>query len=107
MSQAPPLLQVHNLTTVFPTRRGTVEAVSLVLALRPRRISAISAIFLIGSLGFAVAALIQGRGYLNHALPGMALGFAGLILVAAESTVAWARRRFVLTAAAVLSPPAR
>lgn len=88
--------------------RGPVVVVplaiyGLVLALRPRRISAISAIFLIGSLGFAVAALIQGRGYLNHALPGMALGFAGLILVAAESTVAWARRRFVLTAAAVLA----
>lgn len=28
MSQAQPLLQVQNLTTIFPTRRGTVEAVS-------------------------------------------------------------------------------
>ncbi len=28
MSESPPMLQVKNLTTVFPTRRGTVEAVS-------------------------------------------------------------------------------
>ena len=59
--------------------------------------------FLIGSAGFTVAGLIQGKGYLNHALPGMALGFVGLVLLALEPGIERDRRNFVLTATAALA----
>jgi hypothetical protein len=88
--------------------RGPVFTVPLAIyalafALRPRPIAALPFVFLIGSAGFATAALIQARGYLNHALPGMALGFVGLVLLAAEAGLEPKRRAFVLTAAAALA----
>jgi hypothetical protein len=88
--------------------RGPVVVVPLTIyalafALRPSRITALPALFLIGSVGFATAALIQARGYLNHALPGMALGFVGLVLLVTEAGIEPKRRAFVLSAAAVLA----
>jgi hypothetical protein len=76
---------------------------ALALFLRPRRIAALPAMFLIASAGFAVAGLIQGKGYLNHALPGMALGFVGLVLLTLEPGIERGRRNFVLTATAALA----
>jgi hypothetical protein len=76
---------------------------ALAFALRPRRVEALPAMLLMASLGFAVAGLIQGKGYLNHALPGMALGFVGLVLFATEAVVERQRRNLVLVGAAVLA----
>src|SRR5206468_72432 len=76
---------------------------ALALFLRPRRIAALPAMFLIASAGFTVAGLIQAKGYLNHALPGMALGFVGLVLLALEPSVDRGRRNFVLVATAALA----
>jgi hypothetical protein len=59
--------------------------------------------FLIASAGFALAGLIQGKGYLNHALPGMALGFVGLVLLTTEPRIERDRRNFVLAATAALA----
>jgi hypothetical protein len=76
---------------------------ALALFLRPGRIAALPAMFLVASAGFAVAGLIQGKGYLNHALPGMALGFVGLVLLAIDPGVERGRRNFVLAATAALA----
>jgi hypothetical protein len=76
---------------------------ALALFLRPGRVAALAAMFLIASAGFAVAGLIQGKGYLNHALPGMALGFVGLVLLALEPGIERDRRNFVLAATAALA----
>ena len=76
---------------------------ALALFLRPGRVAALPAMFLIASAGFAVAGLIQGKGYLNHALPGMALGFVGLVLLPLEPGIERGRRNFVLAATAALA----
>jgi hypothetical protein len=76
---------------------------ALALFLRPGRMAPLPAMFLIASAGFTVAGLIQGKGYLNHALPGMALGFVGLVLLALEPGIERDRRNFVLTATAALA----
>lgn len=88
--------------------RGPVVIVPLAIyalafVLRPPRIGPLAAMFLTGSVGFALAGLVQARGYLNHALPGMALGFAGLALLTTEQGVDAARRRFVLVTGAALA----
>jgi len=80
-----------------------VAIYALALFLRPGRIAALPAMFLIASAGFAVAGLIQGKGYLNHALPGMALGFVGLVLLAMQAGIERGRRNFVLAATAALA----
>jgi hypothetical protein len=88
--------------------RGPVVIVPLAIYalarfLRPSRVAALPAMFLIASAGFTVAGLIQGKGYLNHALPGMALGFVGLVLLTNEPGIDRGRRNFVLTATAALA----
>jgi hypothetical protein len=88
--------------------RGPVAIVplaiyALALFLRPGRIAALPVTFLVASAGFAVAGLIQGKGYLNHALPGMALGFVGLVLLAMQAGIERGRRNFVLVATAALA----
>lgn len=40
-----------------------------------------STILYLGAAGFALAGLIQGKNYLNHALPGMALALVALLLL--------------------------
>ena len=76
---------------------------ALALFLRPGRVAALPAMFLVASAGFAVAGLIQGKGYLNHALPGMAFGFVGLVLLATEPGMECGRRNFVLVATGALA----
>ena len=76
---------------------------ALAFILRPRRVDSLAAMFLIGSAGFALAALIQAKGYLNHALPAMALGLVGLALVATQPEIQAQRRRLVLISAAALA----
>jgi hypothetical protein len=76
---------------------------ALAFALRPRRLSSFAAVLLLGSAGFAASALIQGKGYLNHALPGMALAFIAVTVVAFERSVDPRRRYLVLSATAVLA----
>jgi hypothetical protein len=76
---------------------------ALVVALRPRPLPALSAMLLIGSAGFALAGLVQMKGYLNHALPGMALGFVALVVAATAAGVKPARAKLVLGAAACLA----
>jgi hypothetical protein len=98
-----PLREQWSVLLLGPVLIVPLAIYALAFALRSRRMAALPSMFLIGSAGFAVAALIQGKGYLNHALPGMALGFVGLALIAAESTVAAARRKLVVTAAAALA----
>jgi hypothetical protein len=99
-------LPLHEQWLIF--LRGPVVIVplaiyALALFLRPGRVAALPAMFLIASAGFAVAGLIQGKGYLNHALPGMALGFVGLVLLALEPGIDRGRRSFVLVATAALA----
>jgi hypothetical protein len=72
-------------------------------ALRPARTGTLPWMFLIGSAGFVLAALIQGKGYLNHALPGIGLGFVGLALLATTAGVEPGRRRIVVAAGAALA----
>jgi len=76
---------------------------AMAFALRPPRIAALPAMFLIGSAGFAAAGLIQGKGWLNHALPGMALGFVGLALLVADFDMTRGRRALFLSAMAALA----
>ena len=76
---------------------------AIVFALRPGRMPALPAMFLIGSVGFAAAGIIQGKGWLNHALPGMALGFVGLTLLIVDVSMARARRALFLAATTTLA----
>jgi hypothetical protein len=98
-----PLRERWSVLLLGPVLVVPLTIYALAFALRSDRPAALARMLLIGSAGFAVAALIQGKGYLNHALPGMALGFVGLALVAAESRVEAGRRKLVLTAAAALA----
>jgi hypothetical protein len=75
---------------------------AIALVLRPRRFAALPAMLLIGSAGFALAGVIQGKGYLNHALPGITLGLVALVLLATDKGVERGRK-FVLAAATGLA----
>jgi hypothetical protein len=76
---------------------------ALVWALRPARLPALPIMLLIGSAGFACAGLVQMKGYLNHALPGIALGFVALLVSAPLPEVDRARAKAVLAAAGLLA----
>jgi hypothetical protein len=54
------------------------------IALSPRAWPTLSVILLCGSAGFVVAGLIQGKGYFNHALPGIALALVAVIILFSE-----------------------
>jgi hypothetical protein len=75
---------------------------ALVLMLRAERLPPLPAMLLIGSAGFACAGLVQMKGYLNHALPGMALGFVALLVSATLPSVDRVRARAVLATGAIL-----
>ncbi len=53
-------------------------------ALAPRTWPTLSVTLLCGSAGFVVAGLIQGKGYFNHALPGIALALVAVIILFSE-----------------------
>lgn len=79
-----------------------IPAAVLVLAVlfRPARVSVFAGTLLLGMLGFAVAGVLQAKGYANHALPGSVLGFAGLAVLASGEVTRERRRR--IGAAALL-----
>ncbi|CAA9525417.1 MAG: hypothetical protein AVDCRST_MAG31-1884 [uncultured Sphingomonas sp.] len=60
-----------------------------------------TALFL-ASAGFALAGLMQGKNYLNHSYPGIALAVVALAVLLAERTAAPASRRLAIAAAALL-----
>jgi hypothetical protein len=98
-----PLRERWSILLAGPVLIVPLAIYALAFALRPRGFAVLPMMFLIGSAGFAAAAVIQGKGYLNHALPGMALGFVGLMLLATEAHVERQRRRLVLACAALLA----
>ncbi|MFC7536888.1 hypothetical protein ACFQPG_05835 [Sphingomonas sp. GCM10030256] len=75
-------------------------ALAFVLRARPWPLLAV-ALFL-GSAGFVLAGVIQGKGYGNHGLPGSILAFAALACLWMTASAAPERRRLVALAAAVL-----
>ena len=79
-----------------------VTIFALAALLRPPRVAALPAMFLIGAAGFALAGLLQAKGYLNHALPAMALGLVGLVLLVRAPGADSGRRRFVAGAVVFL-----
>ena len=88
--------------------RGPVVIVPVVIFalaafLRPGRVPALPAMFLLGAAGFALAGLVQAKGYLNHALPAMALGLVGLTLLVRDAGADNGRRRFVAGALVLLA----
>lgn len=88
--------------------RGPVVIVPVVILalaamLRPRRVAALPALLLIGAVGFALAGLVQAKGYLNHAFPAMALGLVALALMLVGAGLETARRRFVAAAGILLA----
>lgn len=58
--------------------------VSLLLLLRAQSGRSLAVLPLIGALGFAAALGVQGKGYVNHAYPSVALGLSALVLVLIE-----------------------
>jgi hypothetical protein len=79
-----------------------IPAVStaLTLWLARGRVSDATAATLLAAAGFVVAALVQGKGYLNHGYPAVALG---LLAIALELTRPGVARRFGALCGAVLA----
>ncbi|MGI4731457.1 MAG: hypothetical protein ACRYFW_06895 [Janthinobacterium lividum] len=66
--------------------RGPVVALPVAIGalawwVRGARMGAVPAVLGAAALGFAVAGVVQGKGYLNHAYPAAALGFLALAVV--------------------------
>jgi hypothetical protein len=80
-----------------------VALFALAAMLRAPRIPALPAVLGIGAAGFALAGLIQAKGYLNHALPAMALGMVALALLLREPGIDKGRRNFVAAAGVLLA----
>ena len=76
---------------------------ALAALLRPERVPAQVVTLFLGMLGFALAAVIQGKSYANHALPGAALGIAGFCILLLSGTVTRERQRLVGAAALVMA----
>jgi len=96
-------LREHMLTVLAgPVIVVPVTIAALVWMLRPGRLPALPAMLLIGSAGFACAGLVQMKGYLNHALPGIALGFVALVVAATLPMVDRIRATAVLATAGIL-----
>lgn len=70
--------------------------------LRVRRTPPLSTALFLASAGFALAGLIQGKNYLNHAYPGVALAFLALWLLFGERPENSAGRKFVAAVGALL-----
>lgn len=81
-----------------------VAAVLVTLSVaRTRILASRAALPLLASLGFAAAAVIQGKGYLNHYYPGVALALLALAIVVAEKEGDAHARRFAAGAGALLA----
>ena len=80
-----------------------VALFALAATLRAPRMPALPAMLGVGAAGFALAGLIQGKGYLNHALPAMALGLVALALLLREPGIDKGRRKFVAAAGLLLA----
>ncbi|HET9811740.1 MAG TPA: hypothetical protein VFP53_08610 [Sphingomicrobium sp.] len=79
-------------------------AISLAIAVlvRPSRIPPLAVVLVLGSAGFALAAIIQMKNYYNHWLPGSALALLALFLMLAPG-IATVRRGPAIASAAVLA----
>jgi hypothetical protein len=107
---APMLVELYlPMREQWPTLlRGPVVIVPVVIfalaaMLRPPRVSALPMMLLIGAAGFALAGLLQAKGYLNHALPAMGLGLVALALLVLDPASETGRRRFVAGAGVLLA----
>ena len=98
-----PLREKLTTLVVGPVVIVPLALFALALLLRPRRWESLPVVLLVASAGFAAAALIQGKGYLNHALPGMALAFVAVIVLAMDSSAQPRQRAIVLWATAALA----
>lgn len=98
-----PVREHWTLLLVGPGVFVPVTVAVLALVARPREPSSLAVTLLLGMAGFALAALVQGKGYANHALPGTALGIAGLAVLLATSGAARERRILVGAALAALA----
>ena len=76
---------------------------ALGLLLRPARVPPLAVSLFLGMAGFALAAIIQGKSYANHALPGAALGVAAFCVLLLTGAVTRERQRLVGAAALVMA----
>lgn len=76
---------------------------ALAALLRPSRVPPLAVTLFLGMAGFALAAIIQGKSYANHALPGAALGIAGFCILLLTGGVTRERQRLVGAAALVMA----
>ena len=96
---------MHNVlwkVIVGPTAFPTI-CVALAILLRPRRIPPLAMAWGLGALGFVLAAILQGKNYPNHWLPGTGLAMAAVAVVLAESGVSHVRRAGVGLGLALLA----
>lgn len=75
---------------------------ALTLLLRARPMPSLSVALFLASAGFALAGIIQGKGYGNHGMPGAILAFAAFAVLLLIGNAAADRRRLVGVTAAVL-----
>lgn len=84
-----------------PVVAPVAAMVLLGVVVSARRPGPLALVLFAAALGFALAGVIQGKGYLNHAYPGIALGLFGLCAVVAQPGIA-RRERAIGTIAALL-----
>ncbi|WP_205480918.1 hypothetical protein [Sphingomonas arenae] len=75
----------------------------LAALLRPARVPPLATTLFLGTVGFALAAVIQGKSYANHALPGTALGIAAFGVLLLKGGVTRERQRLVGAAALIMA----
>ena len=71
-------------------------------AARPQRNPPLATALFLAAAGFALAGLVQGKNYLNHSYPGIALAVIAVALLLGERSTAPSSRRLAMIAAAVL-----
>ena len=75
----------------------------LALVLRPPRVPALAAAWVLGAAGFMLSAIVQGKNYPNHWLPGAALALAGVFTVLAMPRIEPIRRAIIGIALAAVA----
>lgn len=76
---------------------------ALAALLRPVRIPPLVVALFLGMAGFALAAVIQGKSYANHALPGATLAVAGFTTLLLTGGITRERQRLVGAAALLMT----